>query len=146
MFRRISDDLATKCLSLLGKHELHGGGMTYQTLISITTILSDLNTITVAGILYNDATTWEAYRGSCIASFAITSWTPLMHIIFLFWWRRNDVVQVFGGKSISKGVRAIGGLVKWLATSEPGAVEAVGRVRGEREVRKGGKRSCDNEN
>ncbi|KAK5938682.1 hypothetical protein PMZ80_008873 [Knufia obscura] len=121
-----------QCLALLARHQLHGGRMMFQTLLSLTAILSDLNIIAVAGVPYNDAMTWEVYQGSCIASLAITSWIVLMYIVVLFWWRRNEVVQVVGGRSISKGVGTIGGLMRWLLSGGPEVIEAIGRVKEER--------------
>lgn len=134
----VYDDRATERLSLQ-KRELHDGGMTYQTLISITAILSDLNTVAVAGVLYNDSATWEVYQDSCIASFAIPGWNLLTHMNFLFS-RLDDAVQVVGGKSISKGPGTIGEFVRRLASGESEAVEAVGRVREGQEMQKGGQR------
>jgi len=126
-----------QCLSLLAMHELHGGRMIFQTLMSLTAILADLNIIAVAGIPYNDSMTIEVYKGSCIASLIITTWIVLMYGVTLVWWRRNKVVQVVGGKSISKGVATIGGMMRWLCGGGSEVVEAIGRVREETEMLRG---------
>ena len=108
--------------------------MTFQTLMSVTVIMSDLNIIAVSGVPLHDAMTMPAYKGHCIATIIISSWIVLMYIITLGWWRRNEVVHIVGGKSISKGVGTVGGLMRWLLSGGPEVVEAVGRVKEEREV------------
>ena len=124
-----------------GKSALFAGGMLFQFLMSLTVILADLNILAIAGVAYNDAMTWSSYQTSSKISIILTGWIVLMYAILVGWWRRSKAVRYIGGRSISKGVGTVGGLMRWLVSGysdgnedhneKIGVVEAVLQVKEE---------------
>lgn len=122
---------------LLFRHELRGGSMSFQTLMSTTVIVADINIIATAGVAYNDAMTVESYQLSSRITLALTSWILLMYIIVLLWWRRTPAIAHLTRCSISKGVGTIGGCMRWLVAGQQGlkVLEAVADVKADHEHR-----------
>ncbi|KAK5097950.1 hypothetical protein LTS08_006705 [Lithohypha guttulata] len=121
---------------LTAKHELHGGRMMFQTLMSITVILSDLNIIAVAGVPVNDAMTWKSYLLASRLSIALTAWIVLVYLFVLLWWRRTPAVKYMEGRSMSKGVGTVGGCIRCLCGGENGSdmVDVVVKLKEEKET------------
>lgn len=114
-----------QCTFLCLKHELHGGRMIFQTLISFTVVLCDIMIIAASGVPYNLAMTMTSYRLSCYFSIGICSWIILIYLLIIFWWRNDDAVAAVGGRSISKSVGTIGGLMRWLVSGGPRVLEII---------------------
>lgn len=119
-------------ITLLVSHELHGGRMTFQTLIALTAVLSDLNIIAVSGVVFSEAQTLAVYQGSCISSIALTSAIFLMWLVVFFWWRNNKTVKIV---RTTKSAGTIGGMMRYLGGGGKDVVDEVSRIAEEWDVR-----------
>jgi len=121
-----------QCVSLLASHELHGGRMTFQTLVALTAVFSDLNIIAVSGVVFSDAQTLAVYQGSSISSIVLTSIIFLLWLVILFWWRNNKTVNIVRAM---KGAGTVGGMMRYLGGGGKDIVGEVARIMEEWEMR-----------
>lgn len=124
------------CISLFLSQDLlrrRSGRISFQTLVTITAVLADLNTIAAASVAFNDAQTWRVYQMSSTASITLSAWTVLVYLVFLLWWRRSESVRAVSEDpmGLNVWVGTIGWTMRWLLLGQniEDVLEAVARAR-----------------
>jgi len=137
-----------RSVRLLVLHELHGGRMSFQTLVAFAAILADLSIIAVAGIAFTDAMVWKQYQISTFVSIALLGYSVLIVLVILLWWRNNAIVKAVRS---SKNAETIGGVMRYFVFGGKMSVNEAARLDAECEhhriLEKGGrgwrgKRAC----
>ena len=140
------------CMYLLFNQDLlrrGSGRMSFQTLVTVTAVLADLNIIAAAGVAFNDAQTWRVYKMSSIASITLSAWTVLVYLIVMLWWRRCESVRAVSddGMGVDIGVGTIAGTMRWLLSGQNSreVLEAIANVREEADGRRQKRGDVDTE-
>ncbi|KAK5329094.1 hypothetical protein LTR70_000930 [Exophiala xenobiotica] len=110
---------------LLALKELHGGRMSFQTLVALAAILADLSIIAVVGIAFSEAMVWKQYKISSFLGMALLGYVLMIWLVVLIWWRNNAVVKAVRS---SKGAETIGGVMRYLVLGGKMNVEEAARL------------------
>lgn len=100
-------------LYLLCRYETSQGRMAWVTFVSFVACLSDANIVAVAGFLFNDAQTREAYYTCGYLCMVCTSAILLTVLITMGWWLRVPVIR-----RMPRQPDTIGNMLSYLCGSE----------------------------
>lgn len=89
-----------------------GQHMEWQTVVSIAASLGDLNIIAVAGLLFNEAQTTEAFQICAYVAIAFTAAMLIVSLLSVLWWRRVSVI-----KEMPRRPDTIGAVLSYLCGS-----------------------------